>query len=298
MPEPQAQPGVQGAQPALASGQVVAGHVVRRVLGHGSRSTVYLAAPKGSTQVVALKVMPLSSLASHPGQEADPALQAFLNAAERSRQLRQRDLVKVLGFGVEAPLAWLTMEAVPGSDLTRYTRRPRLLPLALVLQLGQRLARALAHAHRAGVIHRDVKPSNILVHWPTHTIKLADFGLAQINGGGHTGTGLMLGSPAYMAPEQLTGAQLVPATDLYALGVTLYELLAGQPAFLAQTMGELLRQVTQEAAPNLAHLQPELPAALPKLLQLLMAKDPDQRPANGDLVAQQLEPLLAQLGRV
>ena len=279
---------------ALPAGHVVAGHTLHRLLGSGAHGTVYLASPVGSTQLVALKLLPLPA-----GETAALAERIFLSTAAAARSLRHADVVVVHGAGVDSGLCWLAMEPVPGADLGRYTRPPRLLPEALVLQVCQRLARALAHAHRLGVVHRDVKPANVLVHWPSKTIKLTDFGLARMADSVNTATGMLLGSPAYMAPEQLAGNLPTPRTDLYALGITLYELLTGQPAHPGQTMGELLRQVTQDVVPDLRTARADLPSALTQglqpLLQRLLAKNPAERPADGDAVAEMLQQVARQL---
>ncbi len=273
---------------ALPAGHVVAGHTLHRFLGSGAHGTVYLASPLGSPQRVALKLLSLPA-----GAAAVLAERIFLDTAAAARSLRHPDVVVVHSAGVSGGLCWLAMEPVPGTDLGRYTRAPRLLPEALVLQVCQRLARALAHAHRLGVVHRDVKPANVLVHWPSNTVKLTDFGLARLADSANTATGLLLGSPAYMAPEQLAGNRATARTDLYALGVTLFELLTGQPAHPGQTMGELLRQVMHDAVPELhtvrADLPPALTLGLQPLLQRLLAKDPAERPADGDAVADMLQ---------
>jgi serine/threonine-protein kinase len=269
---------------------VVVGHVLHRLLGSGAHGAVYLASPVGQTRVVALKLISVPA-----GDAAAPAKKTFLEAAQAALTLRHPDVVHVSGAGVDAGWCWLTMEPVPGSELGRYTRPPRLLPEALVLQVCQRIARALAYAHGQGVVHRDVKPANVLVHWPSRTVKLTDFGLARIEGGSNTATGLMLGSPAYMAPEQLAGNMPTARSDLYALGVMLFELLAGRPAFPGQTMGELLRQVTQGPTPDLQAARPDLPLAIAALLARLLARSPSDRPADGKAVAQALEAAALQL---
>lgn len=276
--------------PVLAHGRMVAGHVLHRLLGSGAHGTVYLASPVGTTQLVALKLLHLPS-----SEAAASAEKTFLDTAAAARALKHPDVVAVLGAGVENGLCWLAMEPVPGTELGRYTRVPRLLPESLVLQVCQRLAKALAHAHRRGVVHRDVKPANVLVHWPTHTVKLTDFGLARMADSSNTATGMLLGSPTYMAPEQLAGSVPTPRSDLYALGVTLYELLVGQPPYPGPSMGDLLRQVAQDAAPDLALLRPELPPDLALLLRQLLAKTPADRPAEGDAVAAELGRIAGQL---
>jgi serine/threonine-protein kinase len=271
-------------------GQVVAGHVLHRRLGSGMHGTVYLASPAATTRLVALKLMALPT-----DDTTGTAAKVFLETAAAARALHHPDIVTIHGAGVEVGLAWLTMEPVPGAELGRYTRPPRLLPEALALRVCARLARALAYAHRSGVVHRDVKPANVLVDWPTDTVKLTDFGLARLADGMNTATGLLLGSPAYMAPEQLAGMVPTPGTDLYALGVTLFELLTGQPAYPGGSMGELLRQVAHDAVPDLALLRPDLPAPLADLLRRMLAKASTDRPSDGDAVAQEMQLIAAQL---
>jgi serine/threonine-protein kinase len=187
------------------------------------------------------------------------------------------------------------MEAVPGADLSRYARPPRLLPEAVVLGLMERVALALHHAHRQGLVHRDLKPANVLVDWASDTVKLADFGLARGAQAANTGTGIVLGTPAYMAPEQLAGALPSAAADLYALGVSLFELLAGRLPHDGHTMGELLRQVANDAAPPLDPLHPGLHAGTGALVAQLLAKAPTNRPADAGEVARQLALLRAGL---
>ncbi len=176
------------------------------------------------------------------------------------------------------------MELVAGTDLSRYTRPSHLLPERLVARLGARVALALNHAHRQGVVHRDVKPANILVDWPNDIVKLADFGIARWAGEPRTRSGQALGSPDYMAPEQLAGSEVGPAADIYSLGVTLFELLCGRRPHATQSLGALLRAVAHEAPPHLRSLRPDLPELLCQTVMSALAKVPAQRPADAAVV--------------
>jgi serine/threonine-protein kinase len=256
-----------------------------RKIGQGVHGTVYLAISPGGVSV-ALKLVVLPS-----GRGAAEAGEAFLRSATTARRLVHPGIVALYAAGVEGALAWLAMEAVPGTDLSRYSHPARLLPEALVLKLSARVAQALAYAHRQGVVHRDVKPANVLVDWPTDTVKLADFGLARADDGVQTGTGIVPGSPAYMAPELLAGAVPTPRSDLYALGVTLFQLLTGKLPHQGATMGELLRQVAEDAAPDPRSLRPDLPLAVSTLVTRLLAKHAPQRPADADSLAHELASL-------
>jgi serine/threonine protein kinase len=157
---------------------------------------------------------------------------------------------------------WLAMERVRGVDLSRYTQRHLLLPENLVLRIGARVGAALAHAHAQGVVHRDLKPANVLVNLAAGQVKLTDFGVARQEDAALTRTGMTLGTPAYMAPEQLAGAPASPATDTYALGVMLFELLAGRRPHQAATLGDLLQATAQQPPAALSRLRPDLPATV------------------------------------
>jgi serine/threonine-protein kinase len=272
----------------LQPGQSIAGYRLIRRIGQGAHGAVYLALDPRGALSVALKVIALPS-----GAPAPAARDAFLRSAQTARRLTHPGIVALYAAGVEGPLAWLAMEPVPGSDLMRYTRPQRLLPEALVLRLCERIAQALAYAHRQGIVHRDVKPANVLVDWPSDAVKLADFGLARADDGVQTGTGIVPGSPAYMAPEQLAGGVPTPRSDLYALGVMLYQLLTGRLPFEGASMGEWLRQVADQPVPDLRLLRPELPVGLAALCTRLLAKRSAERPADGGAVARELATLLA-----
>ena len=263
---------------------------VLRPLGRGTAGTVHLALDDSTNTAVALKVVPLGT----PENAAlfNEARGRFLVEAYAARRLAHPDIVSVLSAGEAQGRGWIAMELVPGTDLGRYTHAARLLPEALVLRVGQRLAAALAHAHGAGIVHRDIKPSNVMAHWPSSTLKLTDFGLARTVDMAATRSGLVLGSPAYMAPEQLAGAVPDARTDLYALGVTLFQLLAGRLPHDAPSIGELLHRVASQEAPDIRSLCPQASSGLSNLLQALLAKAPAQRMQHAGDAAQALAKLL------
>jgi len=230
-----------------------------RLLGQGTSGSVHAAHDHRDQRLVALKLL-------QPGAGGESAAEAqarFDASAAQARRLDHPDIVQVFDVGSDQGRPWLAMEAVPGTDLTRYTQRQRLLPEPLVLQLGERLALALAHAHGRGVVHRDLKPANVLAHWPGGVLKIADFGLARGPDAEATRTGLVLGTPAYMAPELLAGALPDARSDFYALGVLLFQLFSGRLPFEAATLGELLRQVAHDAAPDVRRCLPTWPTAWP-----------------------------------
>jgi eukaryotic-like serine/threonine-protein kinase len=209
-----------------------------------------------------------------------------LAAAERASRLEHPNIVRIHGGGEVGDCSFVIMELLPGDTLARYTAAPRLLPEALALHLAADLAAALAYAHRQGVVHRDVKPANVIFDPATQRATLTDFGLARAADGEASRSGVFIGSPLYMAPELLAGQPPDACSDLYALGVLLYELLAGRPPFEASSMGALLRAVARSLPPPLATLRSDLSAAtaaaLDALLEPLLAKQAALRPADGD----------------
>jgi eukaryotic-like serine/threonine-protein kinase len=269
----------------------IGGYRLQRRVGGGLSGTVFQAQHSRTERTVALKLMRKGEDETAAGQ-AD-ASRRFETETRALHALAHPDIVQVLDGGLWQGRGWLVMEWLPGHDLSRYTTPARLLPEALTLEVGERLAHALAHAHARGVVHRDIKPGNVRVHLPAQMVKLADFGLARTLDSSATRTGVVAGSPAYMAPEMLGGAPADARTDFYALGVLLFELLAGQRPFEAQTLGEWLRLVATEPAPDLRQLKPELPAALASLVARLLQREAQGRLSSGADVAAELAQIRA-----
>lgn len=269
--------------------QRIGGYRLAGLLGQGSVGEVHRAVD-AEGRPIALKLVRLDA-----GDGGEERRRRFRAEAAVAARLVHPDIVRVHGSGVEGSVGWLAMELLAGSDLGRYLRPTRLLPEAVVVGLAQRVARALAHAHRQGIVHRDVKPANVIVDWARQRVTLTDFGLARLAGGERTQTGIVLGSPAYMAPELLAGASAAPAGDLYALGVMLFQMLTGHLPHEGATLGELLQRVAQEPAPGLRTLRPELPPALAALQAAMLEKQPGARPADADTVADRLGQVLSLL---
>jgi len=259
---------------------------IERLMGKGAASRVFLAQDRRNGRWVALKVLDLGSGPTAP--EWHDTLERFRREAEVLHDLDHPGIVAVIDAGPSERGAWMAMEAVAGCDLTRYTRAARLLPPPLVARIGARVAEALAYAHRRGVVHRDVKPANVLIDWTKDAVKLSDFGLARSMEHTQTRSGIALGSPEYMAPEQLAGGTVGPAADVYGLGATLFELLTGRRPHQSDNLGELLRAVATEAAPQLMQVRPGLDRALCDAVMPLLAKDLAQRPNDAAEVAVRL----------
>jgi serine/threonine protein kinase len=268
------------------SGGGLANYRIERRIGQGAATQVFLAQDRRNGRWVALKLLELGSSPASP--EWHDALERFRREASVLHGLHHPAIVEVLDAGPSERGAWMALEVVRGCDLSRYTQPRRLLPPALVARTGARIADALAYAHRHGVIHRDVKPANVLVDWSTDTVKLGDFGLARMGEHTQTRSGVTLGSPDYMAPEQLAGGSVGPAADVYSVGAALYELLAGRRPHQADNLGALLRAVATEPAPDITRLRPELDPRLAAVVMQSLAKQPVARPSVDELAAKLL----------
>lgn len=275
---------------ALPPGLVLGGVQLTQTIGRGSSAVVYAGTDATTHEPCALKVWcPRADSAVPGGAEARAA---FLAEAERSRPLDHPGIVRVLRSGTQRGLSWIVSERFDGGSLAQHVQVGRRLGTAQVLDIALQLAAGLAHAHRHGVVHRDVKPSNALFDAATGRAALADFGIARAGDAEASRSGVLVGSPVYMAPELLAGRRADAGSDLYALGVLCFELLAGRPPFEAASMGALLRAVAQAAPPPLATLRPDWPAPaaarLDAWFKAVLAKDPARRPADGEAWAEQV----------
>lgn len=262
-------------------------------LGRGAMAVVHLATEKDSGRQVAIKRLALQR--EFAAEDLIDVRQRFMREARAAGHLEHPDILQVLDAGEAGQDAWIAMEYVQGQDLSHYTKLGQLLPVREALALVARLARALAYAHAQGVVHRDIKPSNVMLDRPRGTLKIMDFGIARIADGSRTRTGLVLGTPSFMSPEQLAGLKVDGRSDLYSLGVLLYQLLTGQLPHQSDSMAKLMFQIANQPAPDVRHLRPGLPEALALVVALSLEKRPELRYASGATMAQDLEAVLAQL---
>jgi len=276
-------PGAAFSTPMLAAGQSLFGYTIQRVLGKGGMGTVYLAIQQSLGREVALKVM-------HPQRMHTPqAAEAFLKEARAAAQLNHPNVVGIhAAYQDEAQGVFAySMELVPGATLAQLLKQHGPLPRPKALTYIMQIADALGYAHRKGLVHRDVKPGNILIT-PDGRAKLLDLGLVQHRVDTTTNSGYKLqivGTPDYSAPEQSRNpARATPASDVYALGATLFHVLSGKPPFSGETVIDLIVRV--------AVLPVEWPDTMPpdcrELLGMMLAKSPKRRLGDGAMVVEVL----------
>ncbi|MFN0186082.1 MAG: serine/threonine-protein kinase [Aquabacterium sp.] len=274
--------------PTMTLPAVVGGWTLQRLLGRGGAAVVHQAVDSQGRQA-ALKLMALPPAEADP--VADEALRRFEQEAVIGARLAHPHIVSPLGSGRDGPWAWIAFPLLAGGDLSAHGREPNLLPWQAVVSLATALLAALSHAHEQGVLHRDLKPANVLLGASGGHPQIADFGAARATDSEVTRSGLSVGTPAYMAPEALAGMDAGPRGDIYALGVMLYELLAGRLPFDETSMGALLRAVAAGQSPRLASVAPLAPVALVSWVEALMSRDPARRPPSARTALAQLRAL-------
>ena len=269
--------------PALAHGR----YELESVVGRGGMALVYLAHDREEDRPVAVKLL-ADNLA------ADPELRRrFAREAQLAERLSHPNILRVLDSGEADGRAFIVLEYVEGRNLAEELDRSGRLPPARVAQLGSQAAAALAHAHEKSLVHRDVKPQNLLLT-ADGSLKVSDFGIARVVDETQlTGVGTVLGTAAYLAPEQAAGMEVTAAADVYALGAVLYELLTGRPLHDASTLAELvLRREEPDLAPP-SSLAPDVPAEMDSLVLACLREDPGARPTAHEvelMLRDELEP--------
>lgn len=266
---------------------------VEKELGKGAMGVVYLGKDPKIGRVVAIKTMALSQ--EFEGDELNDARERFFREAETAGRLQHQNIVTIFDAGEEHDLAYIAMEFLKGRDLVDHCKDGNLLPVPKVLSIVARVAEALAYAHRQSVVHRDIKPANIMYEMDSDTVKVTDFGIARITDSSKTKTGLVLGTPSFMSPEQIAGKKVDGRSDLYSLGVMLYQMLTGVLPFRGESMAELMFKIANEEAPDLRMVRKDLPERLAQVVARALSKKPELRYQDGDEFARDLREVLAGL---
>lgn len=256
---------------------------IDKELGKGAMGIVYLGTDPKIARVVAIKTMTLAQ--EFGADELNDVKERFFKEAESAGRLTHPNIVTIYDVGEEGGLAYIAMEFLKGADLAPYSKPDNLLALDKVLSIVSRVAEALAYAHNNGVVHRDVKPGNIVYDADSDSVKVTDFGIASITNSSKRETGLVLGTPSYMSPEQAVGKVVDGRSDLYSLGVTLYLLASGHLPFKGESLAQLMSRITNEPHADIRTHNPELPDCVAALINTALSKDPEQRFQDGEQMA-------------
>jgi serine/threonine-protein kinase len=262
-------------------------YVLEREIGRGAMGIVYLGRDSAINRLVAIKAIPLA--AEFSDTELAEARVRFFREAETAGRLNHPNIVTIYDVGEERGLAYIAMEYLKGRHLSDYSASNSLLEPRKVLELIGRTAEALGFAHKQQVVHRDIKPANLMYDSSTGVLKITDFGIARLTGAGSTRTGIVLGTPSFMSPEQLEGRTVTGRSDLFSLGVSLFQLLTGQLPFTADSMTGLMQQIAEAPHPPLRAFRPDLPACVESIVDRALAKDPEARFDSGAQMAAALD---------
>ena len=253
---------------------------VEKELGKGAMGVVYMGKDPKIGRVVAIKTMALSQ--EFEADELKDVKERFFREAETAGRLSHPNIVTIFDAGEEHDLCYIAMELLKGKDLVPYTKPESLLPVGKVVSIVARVADALGYAHKQNIVHRDIKPANIMYELEGDMPKVTDFGIARITDSSKTKTGMVLGTPSYMSPEQLSGKKIDGRSDLFSLAVSLYQLLCGKLPFVGDSMAQLMFKIANEPAADILSVRSDLPPGLVAFLDKAMAKDADVRYQTGE----------------
>ncbi|MBN1103450.1 MAG: CHASE2 domain-containing protein [Deltaproteobacteria bacterium] len=243
-------------------------------LGQGAMGIVYKARDPKINRLLAIKTIRFSD--EFEEEKLKEVKDRFLREAEIAGKLSHPSVVSIYDVGEDYDLTYMAMEFLEGDNLQGFCRMGSLLPLRKVLYVVAETASALHYAHSNGVVHRDIKPANIMFLKDGH-IKVTDFGIAKAVSSSQTKSGVVLGTPNYMSPEQINGHEIDGRSDIFSLGVVFYELLTGQPPFKGKTLTNLFYQITQVKHAPVRSVNPKVPKPCEQILDKALAKDPDLR---------------------
>lgn len=266
---------------------------ITKELGKGSMGVVYLGRDPKIGRMVAIKTLALGQ--EFEGDGLIDARARFFREAETAGRLQHPYIVTIFDAGEEHDLAYISMEFLKGTDLSPFCKEGNLLPVPLALSVAARVAEALDYAHANQVVHRDIKPANVMFDAATDAVKVTDFGIARLTDSNKTRTGLVLGTPSFMSPEQLAGKKVDGRSDLYSLGVTLFQMLTGSLPLRGASMPELMHKIASVPAPDVRTLRPELSAEVAEVVALSMMKRPEARYQTGRQFAAEIRRALAAL---
>lgn len=253
------------------------------VLGRGAMATVYLGTDPSINRRVAIKTIALAEEFSDA--DLDAAKTQFKREAESAGRLNHPNIIAIYDTGEDGNVAYLAMEYFDAKPLNYYAQSANLLPPKWVLELCARAADALHYAHGQGVVHRDIKPANLLYDAASDMLKITDFGIARLTDTSRTKTGIILGTPSYMSPEQLSASAITGKSDLYSLGITMYQLLTGTTPFRSDSIPKLMDKILNEKHKPVSGFRDDVPLCVDVVLDQALAKNADDRFPNGRAMA-------------
>lgn len=265
---------------------------VQKELGRGAMGTVYLGKDPKINRLVAIKTIRFEEVEA---DQLDEVKQRFFREAEAAGALSHPNIVTIFDVGEDYELAYVAMELLDGSDLTTYTAKDKRLPAKEVLRIVRGVAAGLDFAHGKGVVHRDIKPANIML-LKNGEVKIADFGIARVMSTSNTQTGTVLGTPSYMSPEQVQGRKVDGRSDLFSLGGVLFELLAGQKPYTADSIATLMYNIANKPPPLITRVDPSIPQCCAYIAHRLLTRDLDKRYQRGQEVVAHIDLCLRKLG--
>lgn len=281
--------------PALEERKRIGRYGVLGILGRGSMGVVYKAKDPKLNRLLAIKTVRF--LDEFDEDVVEEMKRRFFKEAEIAGKLTHPSIVTIHDIGEDGDLTYMAMEFLEGINLEKYATRDRLLPLSRVLHVVASVAEALEFAHGAKVIHRDIKPANIMI-LKGGGIKVTDFGIAKAISSSRTKTGVILGTPNYMSPEQIMGQKIDPSSDIFSLGIVFFQLLTGELPFKGDNLSSLLYEITQKRHPKLQDFGRKLPAAMDQITDKFLAKNPRERFKSAGEVARTLGILAKRLEEI
>ncbi|RLB33602.1 MAG: hypothetical protein DRH20_13175 [Deltaproteobacteria bacterium] len=264
-------------------------------LGQGAMGMVYKARDPRINRLLAIKTIRFSD--EFEEDKIREVKERFFKEAELAGKLSHPSIIAIYDVGEDYDLTYMAMELLEGKDLEHFWQKDTMLPLRKVIQVVAETAEALDYAHRQGVIHRDVKPGNIML-LKNGGIKVTDFGIAKAVSSSQTRTGVILGTPNYMSPEQITGGEIDGRTDIFSLGVVFFQLVTGELPFRGKTLTELFYQITQGRHPDPSTLNPRVVKPCVQLIDKALAKDPNDRFQSAGEFAKYLKRLLRKMDQL
>src|SRR5204863_4579648 len=252
---------------------------VEKELGKGAMGVVYLGKDPKIGREVAIKTLALTQ--EFEADEIAGVKERFFREAETAGKLAHPNIVTIYDAGEEHDYCYIAMELLKGGDLVPFTKKGHLLAPEKVVAIVARAADALGYAHREGVVHRDIKPANMMYNPDNDVLKLTDFGIARLTASSKTKTGMVLGTPSYMPPEQLAGKRIDGRSDLFSLAATLYQMLCGRLPFDGESMAQLMFKIANEPPADIASVA-TVPAGIAQFLSRALAKNPDERFQTGE----------------